>query len=768
MESRKRPHAEDIEHTQSKKRALSDEHGSPSHLNGSASHPDEPNDGDNLEMFRKDAIYRRMKYYSREHERSQARVADLERRRSTCEAGLAALEACWTQIIGTIRLLVKPEDLAPIDKHAQELFDLTAHVSSDSEPDYVNALRDKMQATSDLVTAFVRLSSQGSSASSNDEMYKQCQQAQTECSSLRSELSLVRTRLRDVESEKEQFHEELVAAEKRVDRLQSRALSSIQTHPVKAEVMEDSPQETPSSPAPPQVVVNGTHSEDINEWHELAKVREGHIEDLIGQNAALQQEVHSLKLQLRAPSEEFIVESSYYRLLQERASKLEHSANESQQEVTRLREEVEQLQASRQEFENSIITANEQGMQELRIMLTKRDNENLRLREQRDQQLSELNERKQKDSVKLASAHEHKALAESRLERINVLELELTRLKTRLAANAGDEDLMSFLFKDQQESSSYVDDLKQRLSTAEERARSLEKSLSSLQEKHPDVAQHVKNEAQVRQQLAEVQKQLEKYRIVYGDASSLPAEAQSLSEQLQQKQSEIEKLQLQEKQRGQAESALYSELDKLSAAWEALDRQVKSKVFELTAMEERLTKIGLDRAKSENKFYSAMRDKEAIETERKNISRNLEKQAKVVEKLSETEKILTTRLTDLEKEIVQWKRALEAQKERTSALESDVTEWKTRSEAERKRSDEMRGVFQEHERVLERKRSELRKMEEGLVRTKKEAEKVAAKIKATPHTSSNSKEAQLQSEIDKCMHTQVLNLQNEHAEYGYH
>jgi hypothetical protein len=47
------------------------------------------------------------------------------------------------------------------------------------------------------------------------------------------------------------------------------------------------------------------------------------------------------------------------------------------------------------------------------------------------------------------------------------------------------------------------------------------------------------------------------------------------------------------------------------------------------------------RGKSENKFYAAMRDKEAIDTERKNLSRNLEKQAKVLEKLQESEKSLT-------------------------------------------------------------------------------------------------------------------------------
>jgi len=47
-------------------------------------------------------------------------------------------------------------------------------------------------------------------------------------------------------------------------------------------------------------------------------------------------------------------------------------------------------------------------------MLSKRDNENARLREQREQQAAELNERKHKDSVKLASLQELKTLVDSR------------------------------------------------------------------------------------------------------------------------------------------------------------------------------------------------------------------------------------------------------------------------------------------------------------------------------------------------------------------
>lgn len=118
METKKRPHADDAEQSRAKKRAVSDDRASPSHLNGTTtSHGDEPKEGDNIEvllisrrvcvfqglrsdiqLFRKEAIYRRMRYYSREAERSQARVADLERRFNTCQAGLAALEACWTQV----------------------------------------------------------------------------------------------------------------------------------------------------------------------------------------------------------------------------------------------------------------------------------------------------------------------------------------------------------------------------------------------------------------------------------------------------------------------------------------------------------------------------------------------------------------------------------------------------------------------------------------------------------------------------------------------
>ena len=55
-----------------------------------------------------------------------------------------------------------------------------------------------------------------------------------------------------------------------------------------------------------------------------------------------------------------------------------------------------------------------QTVQEIKAMMMKREVENARLRDQREQLNAELVERKQKDSVKLASLQEYKTLAESR------------------------------------------------------------------------------------------------------------------------------------------------------------------------------------------------------------------------------------------------------------------------------------------------------------------------------------------------------------------
>lgn len=102
-----------------------------------------------------------------------------------------------------------------------------------------------------------------------------------------------------------------------------------------------------------------------------------------------------------------------------------------------------------------------------------------------------------------------------------------------------------------------------------------------------DSAKCLEAEAAARIKVAQLQKQLESYQNIYGQSGDM-------SKQLEEKESEVKKLRLQVTQHTQTETALYTELERLSTAWEALDKEVKNKLFDLTAVEDRLSKSAVE------------------------------------------------------------------------------------------------------------------------------------------------------------------------------
>lgn len=71
---------------------------------------------------------------------------------------------------------------------------------------------------------------------------------------------------------------------------------------------------------------------------------------------------------------------------------------------------------------------------------------------------------------------------------------------------------------------------------------------------------------------------------------------------------------------------------------------------------------------------------------------------------------------------------------------------------------QIRTAWTEQSAAIEKKRAELRKLEESLIKSKKDAEKQATKLKSMSTSSGNAKEAELQSEIDKCMVCRPIGL----------
>ena len=100
-------------------------------------------------------------------------------------------------------------------------------------------------------------------------------------------------------------------------------------------------------------------------------------------------------------------------------------------------------------------------------------------------------------------------------------------------------------------------------------------------------AKCIEAEAAARTQVAQLQRQLESHQNIYGQSGNM-------LKQLEEKESELKKLQLQLAQHAQAETALYTELERLSTAWEALDKEVKTKILDSAAVEDRLSKSAIE------------------------------------------------------------------------------------------------------------------------------------------------------------------------------
>jgi E3 ubiquitin-protein ligase BRE1 len=101
-------------------------------------------------------------------------------------------------------------------------------------------------------------------------------------------------------------------------------------------------------------------------------------------------------------------------------------------------------------------------------------------------------------------------------------------------------------------------------------------------------------ETEAQRQLVAANELLAQFRSTFGESSQLPPDVQQLVERLKSKEEEVKVLRLQATQHADAESTLYDEIGKLSSAWESLQVQVTSKVFDLAAAEERIMKANLD------------------------------------------------------------------------------------------------------------------------------------------------------------------------------
>ncbi|KAF9051164.1 BRE1-domain-containing protein [Hymenopellis radicata] len=737
MASKKRSHDEDAQSV-NKKRIISDVNGSPV-VNGRDK--DEPED-DNLELFRKEAIYRKMKHYSRELDRSQAQIQELERRRSQCEAGLAAISACWAQILLTVQTLAKPEDMPSPSERVQEAFNISSYVGENTPKEVKHMLEGRTNATQALVSRFFQLSP-SHYAKLEDPSYINYQTIQTECASLRSRVDSLATQLQECQDLKDRYHNDLVTAENRIERNNSNTVRTMERRPVVENGVGVSEAQgasrNPSPPAHGNPMSNGNDYQ--RDWKSVADSRSAALDKASDEIGRLQVTIADLNTQVSHPPPHVINEHPQYKFVVEKISHLNHNLLEMENKVTLAQETAYQAVQARIALEEKIPQEHVQQIQDMKVALSRRDTDIARLREARDQQQAELHERKQKDTVKMTSLQEFKTLAESRADMISVLQTQLRHSKAQLAARSGNEEMMKFLMEPHDVT--FVDDLQERLTIANEQLAACRLAM--------DDGDPVEEHRKTLERLAKAEAQLAKYQEIYG-ATSMSAESTVLTEELERKEEELRRLRLEGSQRTEAESSLYAELDKLSAAWESLDRQLKTKVYDLAGLEERASKSAVERAKSENKYYQAMREKEAVESERKNLQRVLEKQDKVVERLREAEKNLRQQISNLEAENVQYQSAVALAQKRLQDSDNDLLKDKNSLEVEMKLKKQLEAEKYKAMKDLEVEVRVAEKAKAAAREAQKEAERLEAKLKvAVAGASKPAKPSDLQIQLDETL-----------------
>ncbi|TFK25168.1 hypothetical protein FA15DRAFT_367027 [Coprinopsis marcescibilis] len=650
MESRKRPHTDDGDVSVSKKRVLTGSNGTP-HVNGPSDQTeDELTFSANLENFRKEAIFRRMRHYSRENERNLLRIQDLERRKTTCEAGVAAISACWTQLVETIRLLMKTDDIpSSSGLSTEDLFDISSRIEEENIPQLKAALGEVTNATEALVTKFVQLGGEQRGDIFRNEAFVERQKAQTERAALKSELQVTRKQLQDCIDDRDKYHSELLNAQNRLERSKSQTVRSLESRhpPEKLSVngeTEDA-QGKPSSPSetsdrqsvPPQ---HSTPRHIAVAPIEAIQLREQRIRELEIKNSDLQKRVSDLDFQI-STHQATIEQNAIYRSMQEKFTAIQHDIHRLSAENRQLLDDNERLRTARREWEEQLLDGYNQGLQEMKTQLGKRDADIARLREQRDQLNADLTERKHKESVKMNSYNEYKNLVESRGERISILISELSRCKARLAAKEGQGDLLLFFLNGDEDAAKYAETLKAQKEEVEVRMEALQHALSTYDQENPDIGKHIKAQAEAEEKLAKVSAELAKYQRVFGDSSGPKVEDTT----------ELERLRLLQSEHEKTEASLYEELEKLSSAWENLDKQLNSKVYKLGELEDKLAHAKAEKAKADNKFWAVQREREAIEAERKAIKNAMEKQGKALDHYAELDKTLRQRVAALELEL---------------------------------------------------------------------------------------------------------------------
>ncbi|KAK8853258.1 E3 ubiquitin-protein ligase BRE1 [Kwoniella newhampshirensis] len=746
-------------------------------LAGNVSPSVDSSDGDGMEDWmkvvetkRKEAIYRQMLEYRRASERESKRANELEAQRRVLEASFHAVEICWTQVVSAIRDIAGRHEVGLRETEVLEpVLDPTL-----GRPELEKALQSRLPSTMQLVSCFVDLATRnGQRSASIEEVQTRCLKLEAEAGSLRSNTKILQSQISAITESRDSAQRDLQHAQKALDRERMEHDKAQQEW--KEERARGRDAGTPGASGPNRATNGSGHAtpngkveedlkpftnggaghsasgvlQDTSDLESLAGSRLQQLQALRAEQTHLQQEIDRLKLLADHPSETALRASPFFQVYLNQLSSQINRANTLQSRFETTEKKLDELRDSNGDFREAVLAEAKAESDALRAQMLKKDSDLARLRGQRDEMNSELLERRARDADRLKFAEQVEGLAKARQDRISFLSSEVRRLKGNLAVQHGAHRYLSFL-KESGIDGDYLKDLEEKVIAAQDQITAL---TSQLQRVSSDPAAAVE-ESNARAELEAARRTLAKYEEVLGPNPEVAADVRQLAARLDEKERQRAKLELKFSEAEASTNALYSEVEGLSKLWEGLDQTIHSKVFELKDGELRISRLTTEKAKADNKYFAAMRSKEAVDVECKTAQRSVEKQLKLLDRAQEVETQLRTQIAATEKGMTSLKNsALDLQ----TALAATVSE-KSQIELRLQHSQSALAEAQQimHQRVADaaaekEARAKLQDEAEAANRTIKKLKERQEAMSSASNTNMSAGEWQMKEERDKLL-----------------
>jgi E3 ubiquitin-protein ligase BRE1 len=269
-----------------------------------------------------------------------------------------------------------------------------------------------------------------------------------------------------------------------------------------------------------------------------------------------------------------------------------------------------------------------------------------------------------------------KSQHEDVIKRVN--DLEATNMQLREEAQKLQAERTSYRNNMEEESQTNTTDLESQLARAESdlaRIRNARDELSAelsvrkgSQEQSQVASESIKELAAAREtRITALESEVERLKLQIGESTAAATDEALQGMSIEELRSKLKTLENQH-------LLLNNELPSMEAAWKKTKSLAERKVSEIMEWEEQRTRINAEKAKADQKYFAAMKAKEARENELRTLKAQNAKSSEIVTQLKDAENNSRSLIINLEKQISESKESLTSLSQQNRTMQQKLSE----------------------------------------------------------------------------------------------